>query len=126
MQDYPVLKIIQEKVKGLNKSIPWLMGEINRSESWFWKIKSIADIQLGVLVDISKAIDFDLVIDFYQWQKGSVDERFLIEPALDYKSAKKLSLQITVTGKQDELLANIAGIINNMQKDAEKHGLNIE
>jgi hypothetical protein len=128
MEDYPFKERVKQKYEAMGKKLPWLLAEIDKSLSWFEKINSISSIQLGVIEQISKALDFDIIIDYYNWcqvNKGGPALQ-LSEPGHDYRTKKKFTLQFKVTGDRETLTEHLDKMLATMEREANKNGLTFE
>jgi hypothetical protein len=105
MEVYPIKEKIKEVLEEKNKKLGWLLGQIDKSSSWFFKIQAIEDLQFKTILDISDKLEFDFVLDYYKWKgqsvAGFVDE--INEPTLKYNlsdTGMELTVTLKGTGKQ--------------------------
>lgn len=116
--DKVLLKIGQKKLRKLE-----FVAELGKSDRWLEQIESIDKIQFGVLMDMSRILDFDFILDYYQfrgWIKGE-EGNMVAEPEMFYGKDKKISVSINVEGSSE----NIGQIIEKLIKTGEKEGYKV-
>jgi len=126
MSEYPFIQKVREKLEEKNKSIGWLLGEINKGTSWFYTIKSISDLHLKTINEFSKLLDFDFVVDFYKWKGEGIEQADgLNEPVGKYAKQPMITVQITIQGTSTEFTNNFGNVLKVIQKEGEKAGFRI-
>ena len=123
MAEYPFIEKVKERVNAKDENIGWFLGEINKSNSWFYGIKSIFDLQLKTIMDISKILDFDFLQDYYAWSNDVLPT--LSEPISRYDREPEMSIQITVRGPVKTVTTNLTKFLEVIVKEGSKAGLNV-
>ncbi|MES2810044.1 MAG: hypothetical protein V4619_15540 [Bacteroidota bacterium] len=116
MTDYPLLGRVKERLKIKGENTGWLIGQIGRSPRWLDLITDIKKVQVGDILNLSKALEFDFMGDYYEWIGREVPVLSLLrEPEIKYDKPKgeEITLSLTVRGdvrKASQVLENIKAI----------------
>jgi len=126
MEKYPILFKIRQRLGELNKTMAWLAGEINMSVRWIEKITAIETIYLGNLMELSRALEFDFIADYYKWIGKGIEAPLpvLNEPHVVYKkgSSDKITLALTMRGG----INDASKMLQAIQKEGQKLGYVID
>ncbi|WP_345212048.1 hypothetical protein [Mucilaginibacter gynuensis] len=109
------------------KPVPWLLTEIGQSQRWLDGITEIENLKLGVIFKISKALEFDFLVDYYKWLDiNDVPVRqVLAEPESVYKKeVRKEDITFTLTVRGD--VRNASKVMATLKAESEKQGYVID
>jgi hypothetical protein len=125
--EYPFKKKIEQKFKELGRSRVWLCSEIGKSESWYFQMESILELQFKVVMQISKALDFDFIVDYYKFlQRNELPPAMLAhEPNARYANPREsnIKVQITISGSDQSFSTGFGKIIETLRTEGDKNGL---
>lgn len=120
MAEYPLKEKIKEVLADNDKRLPWLLGELDKSESWWFKLQSIDDLQFKTILKISDVLEFDFIVDYYKWAERSLSAGgYLVnEPQIEYDEETGMTVQFKWTGNDAQV--NMLKIMKQMLKPVTK------
>jgi len=123
MQEYPFTDRVKEQLLLKKRSINWLLGEIDKSNSWFFHIKSMFDLQMKTILEISKIVEFDFIRDYYEWMGNG--NLMVSEPSTGYIKEPEMSIQLTIKGASATFTKNLGKLLDVIVEEGAKAGLKV-
>lgn len=128
MSNYPLAEVIKDKLKEQDKRLNWFLGEIDKSERWFYGLKTVDDLQLKLINQISEILGFDIIKDLYKWNGKELEAKsanVVNEPAPKYDKAQEITVQLSLKGTSSALSKNLNKVVEALIKESEKSGIRI-
>jgi hypothetical protein len=124
MDEYPIFERIKQRFTD-EITMKGLLAELDKSDRWFYKIKSIGDLQFRVLQDISKYMKYDYLADYFKYigQEAPVIT-MLKEPKQVYNKPDDEEISITVTVKGD--IKKAGTLLASLKAETEKKGFKMD
>lgn len=125
MSDYPFLKKIREKLSGKDETLGWLTAQIDRSERFVTGITAIDKVNVGDVINISRALDFDFMADYFTWLGRDIPKLTIVsEPDEPYfkESKEDISITIKIRGKAE----NAGKVLSAIKEVSKKEGFKVE
>lgn len=131
MEVYPFTDRIKEKLRDEGKHLGWLLGEIRKSDRWFYGLKGIDTLRVDTVNEISDLLSFDFLIDYCNWKVRQSGQLSLVvnetqAPSYKQQDEPAISVQITIKGKGKDFGNNFGRVLKVIQQEGSKSGFKIE
>ncbi|MDB4919819.1 hypothetical protein [Mucilaginibacter sp.] len=127
-KEYPFKEKIEQKSKELGRTRVWLCAEIGKSESWYFQMESILELQFKVVMQISKALEFDFIVDYYKFLERNAlpVSNSVNDPHVPYPNKENsMKVQITISGTDKSFSKGFGKIIETLRSEGNKNGFEI-
>jgi hypothetical protein len=129
--EYPFTERIKEKLRDERLTLGWLLGELKKSDRWFYGLKGIDTLRIDTVNEISGLLSFDFIIDYCNWRVTQSGQQELVinePPVPTYKQPEEpaISVQITIKGKGRDFRNNFGNVLKVIQQEGSKSGFKIE